>query len=191
MGISRDPIGDEDGHGSATVLARPPAEPVGVATGAGRRAAPVTAERLREVAVSRFGIEEFREGQLEAMAAAAAGRDVLAVMPTGHGKSAIYQVPGAALPGTAVLVSPLIALQHDQVEAINEDLGAEAAFAVNSAVGVRRERAAWDAVARGDAKFLFLAPEQLAREEITGPSQMSMGRCLSPRPVTAGGEQGS
>lgn len=140
---------------------------MGAATGAGRRAAPVSAERLREVAASRFGIEEFREGQLEAMVAAAAGRDVLAVMPTGHGKSAIYQVPGAVLPGTAVVVSPLIALQHDQVAAINEDLGAEVAFAVNSAVGARRERAAWDAVARGDAKFLFLAPEQLAREEIT------------------------
>ncbi|MUN64321.1 RecQ family ATP-dependent DNA helicase [Kocuria sediminis] len=124
-----------------------------------------TAGRLREVAASRFGIEEFREGQLEAMEAAAGGRDVLAVMPTGHGKSAIYQVVAAALPGTAVVVSPLIALQHDQVEAINEDLGAEAAFAVNSRVGARRERAAWAAVEDGRAKFLFLAPEQLAREE--------------------------
>ncbi|KLU11444.1 ATP-dependent DNA helicase RecQ [Kocuria sp. SM24M-10] len=120
---------------------------------------------LREVAASRFGIEEFREGQLEAMEAAAGGRDVLAVMPTGHGKSAIYQVVGAALPGTAVVVSPLIALQHDQVEAINEDLGTEAAFAVNSRVGARRERAAWAAVEDGQAKFMFLAPEQLAREE--------------------------
>ncbi|WP_344122920.1 RecQ family ATP-dependent DNA helicase [Kocuria aegyptia] len=129
--------------------------------------AKISVERLREVAASRFGIDEFREGQLEAMAAAAGGRDVLAVMPTGHGKSAIYQVPGAALPGTAVVVSPLIALQHDQVEAINEALGAEVAFAVNSVVGARRERAAWEAVERGDAKFLFLAPEQLAREETT------------------------
>ncbi|MFF0990878.1 RecQ family ATP-dependent DNA helicase [Kocuria nitroreducens] len=127
----------------------------------------ISAERIRDVAVTRFGIEEFREGQLEAMAAAADGRDVLAVMPTGHGKSAIYQVLGAALPGTAVVVSPLIALQHDQVQAINEDLGAEVAFAVNSTVGARRERAAWEAVERGDAKYLFLAPEQLAREETT------------------------
>ena len=123
------------------------------------------AEELRRIAASCFGIDEFREGQLEAMEAVAAGRDVLAVMPTGHGKSAIYQVPGTALPGTAVVVSPLIALQHDQVEAINEDLGAERAFAVNSKVGPRRERAAWEAVASGQAKFLFLAPEQLAREE--------------------------
>ena len=134
----------------------------------GLHTGPVPAERLREVAASRFGIEEFREGQLEATAAAAGGRDVLAVMPTGHGKSAIYQVAGAVLPGTAVVVSPLIALQHDQVEAINEDLGEEVAFAVNSKVGARRERAAWEAVERGDAKFLFLAPEQLAREETVG-----------------------
>ena len=137
------------------------------ARGAEQPTAPVPAERLREVAASCFGIEEFREGQLEAMAAAAGGRDVLAVMPTGHGKSAIYQVPGTVLPGTAVVVSPLIALQHEQVEAINEDLGAEVAFALNSTVGARRERAAWEAVERGDAKFLFLAPEQLAREETT------------------------
>ncbi|MHC5559420.1 RecQ family ATP-dependent DNA helicase [Kocuria sp.] len=121
--------------------------------------------RLREAAAASFGIEEFREGQLEAMEAAAAGRDVLAVMPTGHGKSAIYQVPGTVLPGTAVVVSPLIALQHDQVEAINADLGTERAFAVNSRVGARRERAAWEALESGQAKFLFLAPEQLAREE--------------------------
>ncbi|GAA1757529.1 RecQ family ATP-dependent DNA helicase [Kocuria aegyptia] len=121
--------------------------------------------RLREAARVSFGIEEFRDGQLEAMEAAAGGRDVLAVMPTGHGKSAIYQVPGMALPGTAVVVSPLIALQHDQVEAINEDLGSQRAYAVNSKVGARQERAAWAALENGQAKFLFLAPEQLAREE--------------------------
>ncbi|MFI7483524.1 RecQ family ATP-dependent DNA helicase [Kocuria sp. M1R5S2] len=124
-----------------------------------------SAARLQEVAAQRFGIERFREGQLEAMVAAAAGRDVLAVMPTGHGKSAIYQVPGAVLSGTAVVVSPLIALQHDQVDALAGHLGDGVAHAVNSRVGTRRERAAWEAVASGRAKFLFLAPEQLAREE--------------------------
>ncbi|MCD1144726.1 ATP-dependent DNA helicase [Kocuria sp. LUK] len=123
------------------------------------------AGRLREIARECFGIEEFREGQLEAVAAAAGGRDVLAVMPTGHGKSAIYQVPGVALPGTAVVVSPLIALQHDQVEALGEHLGPGRAVAVNSRVGARQERAAWAAYDDGTADFLFLAPEQLAREE--------------------------
>lgn len=120
---------------------------------------------LGEAGQVHFGIEEFREGQLDAMAAAAAGRDVLAVMPTGHGKSAIYQVPGMALPGLTVVVSPLIALQHDQVAAINADLGRTRAHAINSRIGVRRQRAAWTAAESGEAKFLFLAPEQLARDE--------------------------
>jgi ATP-dependent DNA helicase RecQ len=135
-------------------------------SGAGESAATRPgAGELRRIAEESFGLKTLREGQLEAMEAAAAGRDVLAVMPTGHGKSAIYQVPGLALPGTAVVVSPLIALQFDQLEAINEDLGEERAFAINSHVGAKAERAAWEAVESGAAKFIFLAPEQLAREE--------------------------
>ncbi|WP_153504284.1 RecQ family ATP-dependent DNA helicase [Cumulibacter manganitolerans] len=122
-------------------------------------------ERALEEAAAQFGIDEFREGQRDAVRAAVSGRDVLAVMPTGHGKSAIYQVAAMVSSGTAVVVSPLIALQHDQVAAINEALGAERAFVLNSRVGVRREKAAWAALEAGDARFLFLAPEQLAREE--------------------------
>ncbi|MGM0929777.1 MAG: RecQ family ATP-dependent DNA helicase [Actinomycetota bacterium] len=120
---------------------------------------------LRRIAEESFGWKVLREGQLDAMAAAARGEDVLAVMPSGHGKSGIYQVPAVALPGTAVVISPLIALQYDQVDAINEDLGAKRAFAVNSHVKAAAQRAAWDAVGSGAAKFLFLAPEQLVREE--------------------------
>ena len=120
---------------------------------------------LRRVAEESFGWNVLREGQLDAMAAAARGEDVLAVMPSGHGKSAVYQVPAVALPGTAVVISPLIALQYDQVDAINDDLGAGRAFAVNSQQRAAADRAAWDAAASGAAKFLFLAPEQLAREE--------------------------
>ena len=63
-----------------------------------------TAEQLRDIAEHSFGMETLREGQLEAMEAAVGGRDVLAVMPTGHGKSAVYQVSGVAMPGTAVVV---------------------------------------------------------------------------------------
>lgn len=126
--------------------------------------APSETKRIQEAAV-RFGIDEFRDGQLDAIQAAISGRDVLAVMPTGYGKSAIYQVATMALSGSAVVVSPLVALQHDQVTAVNEALGAERAFAINSRLGVRRERAAWAAWESGDAKFLFLAPEQLARDE--------------------------
>ncbi|MEV7648979.1 RecQ family ATP-dependent DNA helicase [Arthrobacter sp. NPDC089319] len=122
-------------------------------------------DALRRVAEESFGWNVLREGQLDAMAAAARGEDVLAVMPSGHGKSAVYQVPAVALPGTAVVISPLIALQYDQVDAINDGLGARRAFAINSQQKASAGRAAWDAAASGEAKFLFLAPEQLAREE--------------------------
>ena len=122
-------------------------------------------ERLRRIAAEQFGIDSWREGQFEAVQAAAEGRDVLAVMPTGHGKSAIYQIPGAALEGVTVVVSPLIALQHDQVEAINESLGDDRAAALNSTLGARAERAVWEALDGGRTQFVFLAPEQLAREQ--------------------------
>ena len=128
-----------------------------------RRSHPPTGDDL-ERAAEAFAIDDWRVGQREAVEAVAAGRDVLAVMATGHGKSAIYQIPGAALGGCTIVVSPLIALQHEQVEDINAALHAEAAFAVNSTVGARRERAAWEAYDGGEARFLFLAPEQLARE---------------------------
>jgi ATP-dependent DNA helicase RecQ len=123
-------------------------------------------DELRRVAVERFGFDEWREGQFEAVEAAAAGRDVLAVMPTGHGKSAVYQVPGAALGGVTVVVSPLIALQRDQVDALNGILGPGRAVALNSSVGARAERRAWQALEDGDATFVFLAPEQLVREDV-------------------------
>ncbi|MFD1213937.1 RecQ family ATP-dependent DNA helicase [Arthrobacter sp. GCM10027362] len=124
-----------------------------------------SADQLRRTASELFGLQTLRPGQLEGMAAAVRGEDVLAVLPTGSGKSAIYQVPGALLDGTAVVVSPLLALQRDQVEAINGDLGARRAYAINSQIGARGERAAWAAVESAEAKFVFLAPEQLAREE--------------------------
>ncbi|GAB3285804.1 RecQ family ATP-dependent DNA helicase [Sinomonas notoginsengisoli] len=127
---------------------------------------PPPEDELRRIAVDRFGFDEWREGQFEAVQAATAGRDVLAVMPAGHGKSAVYQVPGAALGGVTVVVSPLIALQRDQMEALNAILGAEQAVALNSSLGVRAERRVWQALEGGEATFVFLAPQQLAREDI-------------------------
>ena len=120
---------------------------------------------VQAVARETFGLDELRDGQAEAMSAVVAGRDVLAVMPTGHGKSAIYQVSAVIRPGTALVVSPLIALQADQVDGIQEQLGDGRAVAVNSALSARRIAAAWEALEDGSATFLFLAPEQLAREE--------------------------
>jgi ATP-dependent DNA helicase RecQ len=121
-------------------------------------------ERVRRTARSKFGYEALRPGQEEAITAVLRGCDTLAVMPTGSGKSAIYQIAGALIPGSTVVVSPLIALQRDQVEAIAElDVGAAAL--VNSALPTSERADALDEFAQGAAEFLFLAPEQFANEE--------------------------
>jgi ATP-dependent DNA helicase RecQ len=121
------------------------------------------ADLVGAVAQSGLGFEDLRPGQEEAAAAVLAGHDVLAVMPTGAGKSAIYQIAGALIPGATVVVSPLIALQHDQVGAIGGDLGG--AVQVNSAMTAAEREAAFGDVAGGDVEFVFVAPEQLANEE--------------------------
>jgi len=122
-----------------------------------------TQAQVREAAGELLGFDGLRPGQEAAMAAAVAGRDVLTVLPTGGGKSAVYQVAGALLPGATLVVSPLIALQHDQVERIGDELGGAAL--VNSSVTRSRRQAALDGTADGEIEFLFLAPEQLANED--------------------------
>ena len=122
-------------------------------------------DRLRRVARERLGIEELRPGQGEAATAVLAGRDTLLVMPTGAGKSAVYQAAAALIPGTTVVVSPLIALQADQVDSLEEDHDVGAAAAVNSGVGDRARRRALARQAAGELEFLFVAPEQLANDE--------------------------
>ena len=126
---------------------------------------------LRRLAGDTFGLPSLRTGQLAGMRALVAGRDVLAVMPTGYGKSAIYQVAAIQLHrnsprrGPAVVVSPLIALQEDQLDGLLERLGGKAAVAINSGHRDAEITAAWDAAERGDAVFVFLAPEQFAKTE--------------------------
>jgi len=124
---------------------------------------------LRALASSAFSLPKLRDGQLAGMAALADGRHVLAVMPTGYGKSAIYQVAAVHLHRRTghptVVVSPLIALQEDQVDGLTEALGADAAVAINSDHTDAELEAAWQKVEAGTAVFLFLAPEQLARKE--------------------------
>ena len=112
------------------------------------------------IAQSEFGFREFRPGQAESIEALTAGRDALVVMPTGSGKSAIYQIAGMAIRGTVLVVSPLIALQKDQVESINGAEG-EAAVVINSGVTAAEQRARLERVAGGCCKFIFLAPEQI------------------------------
>jgi ATP-dependent DNA helicase RecQ len=124
---------------------------------------------LSALATDTFSFPDLRDGQLAGMAALAGGRDVLAVMPTGYGKSAIYQVAAVYLHRQtgrpAVVVSPLIALQEDQLDRLAEKLGPDAAVAINSSHSDADVEAAWQAVESGTAAFLFLAPEQLAKQE--------------------------
>ncbi|MFY9634652.1 MAG: RecQ family ATP-dependent DNA helicase [Cellulosimicrobium cellulans] len=124
---------------------------------------------LSALATSAFSLPKLRDGQLAGMGALVTGRDVLAVMPTGYGKSAIYQVAALHLHREtgrpAVVVSPLIALQDDQVDGLTEALGEDAAVAINSSHTDAEVEDAWQKVESGRAAFLFLAPEQLARKE--------------------------
>ena len=110
-----------------------------------------------------LGLEQLRPGQDEALRALAEGHDVLAVMPTGFGKSAIYQLAGALLEGPTIVVSPLLALQKDQSEAIGDVFGG--ALALNSTLGARAREQVFESLSSGDLEFLLLAPEQLLRED--------------------------
>ena len=114
-----------------------------------------------------FGFPSLRPGQQEAIAAALEGRDVLAVMSTGAGKSAIYQIAGLLTPGATVVVSPLIALQRDQVDGLNE-VAAGGAAQLNSSLPRAVREEALHELAEDALEFLFLAPEQLARQRRAG-----------------------
>ncbi|MEV4807185.1 RecQ family ATP-dependent DNA helicase [Nonomuraea sp. NPDC049421] len=116
------------------------------------------------VARQALGLTDLRPGQLGAMSALARGRDVLVVMPTGAGKSAIYQVPALLLPGPTVVVSPLIALQRDQVEALRER--DEEAVSLDAGTSAGRRRTAFESLRAGETEFLFCAPEQLAKPDV-------------------------
>src|SRR5690606_18715155 len=122
------------------------------------------ADPLR-IARTLFGIESFRTGQEPAIRAVLEGRDVLAVLLTGAGKSAIYQVAGAAVPGATVVVSPLIALQRDQAHKLTNPESGGAAI-VNASVAAGEQREAFDDLAQDQLEFIFLAPEQLHRKEV-------------------------
>src|SRR3954447_526319 len=125
----------------------------------------VTAEVIDVEAEVRLGITSLRDEQRRAIRAAALGRDALVVMPTGSGKSAVYQLTGELRSGPTVVVSPLLALQHDQVRHI-EDSGLSSAGAANSLQSRGAFRGVLDDFVHGRLEFLFVAPEQLARAEI-------------------------
>jgi len=124
------------------------------------------AARIGKLAKEKLGIEELHPGQLEAIEAVLDGRDTLAVMSTGYGKSAIYQLAGEILGKPTIVVSPLIALQRDQVEAIEDRIGDGEAAELNSTVSAKKRRELIEALERGEHEFVLLAPEQLAKPEV-------------------------
>ncbi|MBR4040019.1 MAG: DNA helicase RecQ [Clostridia bacterium] len=106
-----------------------------------------------------FGYESFRPGQESVVAAILGGRDVMAVMPTGAGKSLCYQIPALVLPGVTLVVSPLISLMRDQVSALLQN-GVRAAY-LNSSLTQRQYTLALDNARRGVYKIIYVAPERL------------------------------
>src|SRR4051794_6267320 len=122
-------------------------------------------DRIERVAREALGFSALRPGQREAIESALRGRDTLAVMSTGSGKSAIYQIAGLLTPGATIIVSPLIALQRDQVEALQERAAGGAAE-LNSSLGAAAREQALAELAEDALEFLFLAPEQLGNPDV-------------------------
>jgi ATP-dependent DNA helicase RecQ len=121
--------------------------------------------RIRRVAKEVFDWRALRPGQSEAMEHLLRGRDVLLVMPTGSGKSAAYQVPAQLLDGPTIVISPLIALQRDQMLAL-ADRDAGGAVMVNSAQPTGSSEASLEQIRAGRAEYVFLSPEQLAKPDV-------------------------
>ncbi len=119
----------------------------------------VASESALDVLRRVFGYDAFRGHQAAAIDALAAGRDVLVLAPTGGGKSLCYQVPALLRPGTGVVISPLIALMQDQVDALGA-LGVRAAF-LNSTQTPEVRRQVESAYLAGELDLLYLAPERL------------------------------
>lgn len=120
---------------------------------------------LEDVARRVFGWKALRAEQLDAMEALVARRDVLALMPTGAGKSAIYQVAAVLIDGATLVISPLIALQRDQIDHIVAAHG-PAAVAINSRQRPALTSRSWEAVRRHEAEYIFLSPEQLSKDDV-------------------------
>jgi ATP-dependent DNA helicase RecQ len=111
-----------------------------------------------------FGYDGFRPGQRDVVDAVVAGRNVLAVMPTGSGKSMCYQIPALMKPGMAIVVSPLVALMQDQVSALR--LAGVAAATLNSTQDYNTRADIWREAVEGDLKLLYVSPERLMSAEM-------------------------
>ncbi|MFR9672713.1 MAG: DEAD/DEAH box helicase, partial [Rikenellaceae bacterium] len=121
-----------------------------------RVSAPTPEEVLRRY----WGYESFRPMQREVIEQILAGRDVLALLPTGGGKSLIYQVPALVEEGVCIVVTPLIALMKDQVDRLRRQ--GISALSIHSGLSKRQIEVALDNCTYGDVKLLYVAPERLA-----------------------------
>ncbi len=117
----------------------------------------------KEILKTYFGYDSFRNGQEDIIDSILSGRDVLAIMPTGAGKSICYQVPALMLPGITLVISPLISLMQDQVKSLNE-AGIHAAF-INSSLTERQISKALALALKGTYKIIYVAPERLESAE--------------------------
>src|SRR5262245_55640188 len=131
--------------------------------------------RLRRTARVVFGWSRLRPAQTRAMRALLRGRDALVVLPTGAGKSAVYQVPALLLDGPTFVISPLLALQQDQIAVLNTRGPRARAVRISSVETPRQQQDALAAIRTGRARFLFVTPEQLAN-----PLRLDQLRALRP-----------
>src|SRR3972149_10061900 len=115
--------------------------------------------QAREIMERVFGFRDFRPGQGAILEAVFSGEDVLVVMPTGGGKSLCYQLPALILPGTTLVISPLIALMKDQVDSLR--VFEVPAISVNSLMGIGEQEEALRKIAEGSYKLIYASPERL------------------------------
>ncbi len=125
---------------------------------------PPSLDDARTVLRETFGYADFRSGQARVIEAVLAGRDMLAVMPTGAGKSLCYQIPALTLGGLTIVVSPLLALIDDQVSALR--LAGVAADSITSMHDRETNIAAWRRVQAGETRLLYLSPERLMTDRM-------------------------
>src|SRR5580658_3637949 len=120
----------------------------------------MSTDELRTQLREKFGYEHFNPGQEEVLQRILAGEDTLAILATGAGKSLCYQLPALLLPGTTIVVSPLIALMKDQLDMLAER-GITLTVALNSTLSEDQELAAIARIASGEMKIVFVTPEKL------------------------------
>ncbi len=117
-----------------------------------------TLSRARELLAKKFGHQEFRPGQEESLKSVFQNRSLLTVMPTGSGKSLLYQLPALLDDGLTIVISPLISLMKDQVDEL-KNKGIPATY-INSSLGISAQRSRLEECSRGDYKLLYIAPER-------------------------------